>query len=196
MSYRKRKLRHVHPAKIQISLRIRAVWSESSLGTFWIAKVAKFLHADNEDADQTVRMCRLIWVVVEQTYQKVPFFFNAEAHSHAAAHFVIVLTKHACTNQAQIDWWRSNSKWYFYIYKSTQQETWNCFLSVFFLLLLKKKQPKKQHFTHFFKVLTVLDFFKTHCILNRISHTIYWKSPISVLGTSGYEIYIFLQKNG
>ena len=32
----------------------------------------------------------------------------------------------------------------------------------------------------------------THCILNRLSHTIYWKSPISVLGMSGYEIYIFL----
>ena len=29
----------------------------------------------------------------------------------------------------------------------------------------------------------------THCILNRISHTIYWKSPISILGMSGYEIY-------
>ena len=35
-----------------------------------------------------------------------------------------------------------------------------------------------------------------HCILNRLSHTIYWKSPISILGTSGYEIYIFLEKNG
>ena len=34
----------------------------------------------------------------------------------------------------------------------------------------------------------------THCILNRLSHTIYWKSPISILGTSGYEIYIFLEK--
>ena len=31
----------------------------------------------------------------------------------------------------------------------------------------------------------------THCILNRLSHTISWKSPISILGTSGYEIYIF-----
>ena len=28
----------------------------------------------------------------------------------------------------------------------------------------------------------------THCILIRISNTIYWKSPISILGTSGYEI--------
>ena len=34
----------------------------------------------------------------------------------------------------------------------------------------------------------------THCILNRFSHTIYWKSLISILGTSGYEIYIFLEK--
>ena len=34
----------------------------------------------------------------------------------------------------------------------------------------------------------------THCILNRLSHTIYWKSPISILGMSGYEIYIFLEK--
>ena len=37
---------------------------------------------------------------------------------------------------------------------------------------------------------------RTHCILNRLSHTIYWNSPISILGTSGYEIYIFLEKNG
>ena len=36
----------------------------------------------------------------------------------------------------------------------------------------------------------------THCMLNRLSHTIYLKSPISILGTSGYEIYIFLEKNG
>ena len=35
----------------------------------------------------------------------------------------------------------------------------------------------------------------THCRLNRLSHTIYWKSPISILGTSSYEFYIFLEKN-
>ena len=38
---------HVHPTKIKISLRIRAVWSESPQGVFWIAK---FVHADNEDS--------------------------------------------------------------------------------------------------------------------------------------------------
>ena len=34
----------------------------------------------------------------------------------------------------------------------------------------------------------------THCRLNRLSHTIYWKSPISILGMSGYVIYRFLEK--
>ena len=49
----------VRPAKIQISLRIRAVWSESSPGAFWyVATDAKFLHADNDDSDQTTRMHR------------------------------------------------------------------------------------------------------------------------------------------
>ena len=33
-----------------------------------------------------------------------------------------------------------------------------------------------------------------YCKLNRLSNTIFWKSPISILGTAGYEMYIFLQK--
>ena len=53
---------HLRPAKLQISLRIRAVWSESSLGSFWIAKNTNFLHVDNEDSDQTAWMRRLIFV--------------------------------------------------------------------------------------------------------------------------------------
>ena len=61
---RKRTFEHVRPAKNQIRLRIRAVWSESSLVAFRIAKDAKFLHADSEDSDQTVRMRSLIWVFV------------------------------------------------------------------------------------------------------------------------------------
>ena len=70
---RKRTFGHVRPAKIQISLRIRAVWSESSLTGLWINKDAKFLHADNEDSDQTTRMRRLIWVIDERTCYKVQF---------------------------------------------------------------------------------------------------------------------------
>ena len=46
---RRRTFGHVRQATIQISLRIRAVWSESSLSAFWIAEDAKFLRMDNED---------------------------------------------------------------------------------------------------------------------------------------------------
>ena len=59
---RKRTLAIERQAKIQIRLRICAVWSESSLGAFWIAKATKLLHVDNEDSDQTARMRWLIWV--------------------------------------------------------------------------------------------------------------------------------------
>ena len=43
---------------------IRPVWSESSLCAQW---VAKDLHADSEDTDQTGRMPRLIWVFAGHT---------------------------------------------------------------------------------------------------------------------------------
>ena len=39
----------VHPAKTQISLGIRPVWSESSLWAQWVAMDPSFLHADTED---------------------------------------------------------------------------------------------------------------------------------------------------
>ena len=41
------------PAKIQLSLRICPVWSESSLDTFCKAKDAEFLLADNGDSIRT-----------------------------------------------------------------------------------------------------------------------------------------------
>ena len=61
---KKRSVRHVRPAKIQIRLRSRAVWSESSLGAFWIAI---------EDSDQTACMRRLVCVFVWLTCQTVHF---------------------------------------------------------------------------------------------------------------------------
>ena len=42
---------HVRPAKTQISLGIRPVWSESSLCAQRVAKEPIFLHADSEDSD-------------------------------------------------------------------------------------------------------------------------------------------------
>ena len=52
----------VHPAKTQISLGICPVWSKSWLCTQWEAYRPSFFHADSEDADQTGRVPRLIWV--------------------------------------------------------------------------------------------------------------------------------------
>ena len=57
----------VCPAKTQISLGIRPVWSESLLCAQWVAKDPRFLHADSEDSDQTGRMPRLIWVFAGHT---------------------------------------------------------------------------------------------------------------------------------
>ena len=48
---RKHTFRPVLPSKIQISLRIRAVWSEPSLWAYLTAKNAN-LHVDSEDSDK------------------------------------------------------------------------------------------------------------------------------------------------
>ena len=70
---RKRTFGHVRPEKIPIRLRIRAVWSESSLGAFWITKNSKSFQADNEDSNQNARMRRLIWVFAGSTCPNVHF---------------------------------------------------------------------------------------------------------------------------
>ena len=63
----------VHPANAQISLGICPVWSESLLYTLWVAKDRNFLHADNEDSDQTGQMPWLIWVFAGRTDHFVGF---------------------------------------------------------------------------------------------------------------------------
>ena len=52
----------VRPAKTQISLGIRPVWSESSLSAWRIIGSLDTHWAHSEDSDQTGRMPRLIWV--------------------------------------------------------------------------------------------------------------------------------------
>ena len=58
---------HERPAKTQISLGIRPVWSESSLCAQWAAKDPRFLHADSKDwsdwADAQANL-RLRWAHV------------------------------------------------------------------------------------------------------------------------------------
>ena len=63
----------VRPAKTQISLGIRPVWSESSLCAQWVAKDPSFLHANREDSDQTGQMPRLIRVFTGHTCHFVGF---------------------------------------------------------------------------------------------------------------------------
>ena len=41
----------VRPVKIQISLGIRPIWSESLLSTQWVAKDSSFLHAYSKESD-------------------------------------------------------------------------------------------------------------------------------------------------
>ena len=48
------------PGHLLSLIRVRPVWSESSLIAEWIAKDQSFLHADSEDSDQTGWMPRLI----------------------------------------------------------------------------------------------------------------------------------------
>ena len=74
---RKRTFENVQPTKTQISLRDRAVWSESSLDAFWIAKDVKFLHADNECSNQPARMRRLNWAFVGRTMSEGTFSYIA-----------------------------------------------------------------------------------------------------------------------
>ena len=57
----------VRPAKTQINLGIRPVWSKSSLCAQWVAEAPMFLQADSEDSDQTGQMRRLIWVFAGRT---------------------------------------------------------------------------------------------------------------------------------
>ena len=57
----------VRPAKTQISLGIRPVWSESSLSAWRKLKFLGNQWAHSEDSDQTRRMPRLIWVFAGRT---------------------------------------------------------------------------------------------------------------------------------
>ena len=57
----------VRPAKTQISLGIRPVWSESSLSAWRKLGYLATHWAHSEDSDQTGRMPRLIWVFAGRT---------------------------------------------------------------------------------------------------------------------------------
>ena len=75
LNIRKRTYKHVRTAKIQISLRIRAVWSESSLGAFLDSQWYSFFMR-TMGTDRTAQMRRLIWVFVGRIFQKALFLMK------------------------------------------------------------------------------------------------------------------------
>ena len=64
---------NVRLAKIQISLRIRAVWSESSLSAWRNFVSLPIQNVSSEDSDQTARMRSLIRILAGRTCSKMRF---------------------------------------------------------------------------------------------------------------------------
>ena len=102
----------VRPAKTQISLGIRPVWSESSLCAQWLAKDPSFLHADSEDSDQTGWMPRLIWVFAGRTL------------------ILLVLTCHGSFYLPNIPAELTYQKVFKHLYTTCFHHTHNCFVSL------------------------------------------------------------------
>ena len=63
----------VRPTKTQISLRVCAVWSESSLSAWRNFASLAIQNAPSEESDQTARMRRLIWIFAGRTSPKERF---------------------------------------------------------------------------------------------------------------------------
>ena len=97
---------HVRPAKTQICLGIRQVWSESSLCTQWVAKDPSFLHADSEDSDQTGRMPRLIWVFAGRTCHFVGFVMRRLTLSCYEASFILNISVVCFWESQMLDKWQ------------------------------------------------------------------------------------------
>ena len=107
----------VNQAKIQISLHIHTVWSESSLAAFWKAKDAKF-QADMKISDQTARKVQadlsLRWTPIPEGT-----FFHVVAHiifNMRKGPFVIICQQQrpssACTSRLHLSLNIYNSHWF------------------------------------------------------------------------------------
>ena len=71
---RKRIFGHVLPTKNQISLRVRAGWSESSLSPRRNSASLTIQNTPSKDSDQTAQMHRLIWIFVGRTCRRYIFW--------------------------------------------------------------------------------------------------------------------------
>ena len=92
----KRTFGHLSPAKIQVSLLIRAIWSESSLGAFWFAKDVVSacgqwrLQSDCADVQAYLRLrwricqkVRFSQIAAQKWYFFFFFFFSINSNAFA-----------------------------------------------------------------------------------------------------------------
>ena len=115
----------MHPAKIQISLRIRAVWSEYSLGAFWIAKDTNFILADNEDSGLRLRWSHILRGMFSHVAAQIiiggwsgnwSLLINLPSQIFFLAFYVYLYIKHIwlqCNKKCVIvcdTWWRQSFK--------------------------------------------------------------------------------------
>ena len=86
-------------AAIQISLRARAVWSESSLVAFWISKDAKMLHTDNEDRWSDSAVALAVLSLRLATMSEGSSFSHVLSNVYVKAIALdMPLQKHTCSN--------------------------------------------------------------------------------------------------
>ena len=88
---------HVRPAKTQISLGIRPVWSESSLSAWKKLGSLATQWAHSEDSDQTGRMPRLNWVFWSDWADAQADLSLRWAHSHFVGFVTRRLILNVCT---------------------------------------------------------------------------------------------------
>ena len=104
----------VHPAKTQISLGIRPVWSEPSLCANWVAKDPSFVHADSEDSDQTGP--RLILVFAGRTCHFVGLPWGGSFHyvkTDQDSETVCIISFKKNNENVSVFWFYAGMLWFF-----------------------------------------------------------------------------------
>ena len=93
----------MRPAKTQISLCIRPVWSESSFSAWRnFAPLTFRQNPPSEDFDQTARMCRLIWFVAGRSCPKVRFLMVGQRLSYRKQHYEAQVAHRNSKNRRRI----------------------------------------------------------------------------------------------
>ena len=98
----------VRPAKTQISLGIRPVWSEALLTAWRNLGSLATNRAHSEDADQTGRMPSLIWVFAGWAHMPFSWFYRAAAQFYGKYHsveFINTLSDYAISSELDPVWY-------------------------------------------------------------------------------------------